>query len=127
MKLTFELYPSTYFIDPEGSILAMNLRYRTSGLWSDGDAGNVFLRVISSYDQDIEVKVAAFSHNNSLYVIKFYYSMFRLMCKEPSSGWRGTKEMLLYITLKLFYVVRIYGLDLNLRENKTMWGRNLTF
>jgi len=28
--------------------------------------------------------------------------MFQLMCKEPSTGWRGTKEMLLYITLQLF-------------------------
>jgi len=46
----FELYPSTYLIDTEGSILAMNLRYRTSGLRCDRGARNVFLRVIYGYD-----------------------------------------------------------------------------
>jgi hypothetical protein len=44
----FALYPSTYFIDLAGCLLGMNLR--SYGFRCDRGGGNVFLRVISSYD-----------------------------------------------------------------------------
>ena len=41
-----------------------------------------------------EVRTAAVNHNSSLYVVKFHCNMFRLMYKDPSPGWRVTREKL---------------------------------
>jgi hypothetical protein len=49
------------------------------------------------------------NHSKSFYVEMFYSNMFRLMYKQPSSGWKGTKEKLPCGTPISFYTVYVCG------------------
>ena len=61
-------------------------------------------------DCGIEIGTVAINHINVLYIVNISCNMFQLMYKQPSSGWKCTKEKLLYTT---YFTLSLYSVEIS--------------